>query len=39
MKCAKNHPSAYRKIYLDLQFLVEFTWMIFSELFPNPVHD
>ena len=39
MKRAKNHPSAYRKICLDLQFLAEFILMIFNELFPNPVHD
>ena len=39
MKRATNHPSAYRKICLDLQFLVQFAWMIFSDLFPNPVHD
>ena len=39
MKRAKNQPSAYRKVCLDLQFLVEFDWMIFSDFFPNPVHD
>ena len=39
MKRATNHPSAYRKIYLDFQFLVQFAWMIFNDLFPNPVHD
>ena len=39
MNRATNHPSAYRKICLDLQFLVKFAWMIFSEFFPNPVHD
>lgn len=31
---------AYPKIYIDLQFLLlQFTWMIFTDLFPNPVHD
>ena len=39
MKRAKSHPSVYRKVCLDLQFLAEFTWMIFNEFFPNPVHD
>ena len=39
MKHAKNHPSAYRKICLDFQFFAVFTFMIISEIFPNPVHD
>ena len=39
MNHATNHPSAYHKTCLDLQFLVQFAWMIFSDLFPNPVHD
>ena len=39
MKRAKNHLSVYHKICLDFQFLVVFTFMIFNEMFPNPLRD